>query len=103
MRHKSLRSVSLRDYVSTVLRNAVYEKGEVLDVIVAEAPDLPGCFTQGRSFEKARENLIDAIEVWILSALQCGDEIPVVNGCQVAVAAVGRRRVGIHAKTAVQA
>lgn len=65
---------------SEVLKNAVYEKGEMLDVIVAEAPDLPGCFTQGNSFEEARENLIDAIEVWILSAPQCGDEIPAVSG-----------------------
>ncbi len=102
MRRKSLRTVSLREFIAEVLKNAVYEKGEVLDVIVAEAPDLPGCFTQGDSFEDARENLIDAIEVWIMSALHCGDEIPVVNGCQLAVAAVGRRRVGVHAKAAAQ-
>src|SRR5439155_25691242 len=56
------RPVSLRHYVSEVLENAAYEKGEKLEVIVAEAPDLPGCLTQGASFEEARENLVDAIE-----------------------------------------
>jgi predicted RNase H-like HicB family nuclease len=71
--------------VAGALKNAVYEKGEVLDVVVAEAPDLPGCLTQGATIEEARENLIDAIEVWIMSGLQSGEELPVVNGCQLAI------------------
>ncbi len=82
MNRKSPRRVALREYVAEVLKNAIYEKGDVLDVVVAEAPDLPGCFTQGASFEGARENLIDAIEVWILAGLQSGEELPVVNNCQ---------------------
>jgi len=44
------RLVTLREYVQEALKNAVYEKGEVLDVIIAEVPDLPGCFVQGRDF-----------------------------------------------------
>jgi predicted RNase H-like HicB family nuclease len=67
MSKKSPRRRSLSDYVAEVLKNAVYEKGEQLDVIVAEAPDLPGCLTQGATFEEARENLVDAIEVWLMS------------------------------------
>ncbi len=38
MRKKSPRRGSLADYMAEVLKNAVYEKGEQLDVIVAEAP-----------------------------------------------------------------
>ena len=79
------RLVTLREYVQEALKNAVYEKGEVLDVIIAEVPDLPGCFVQGRNFEEAREDLIDAIELWVMSALMDGDEIPVINGCRLAV------------------
>ena len=82
MNRKSPRSVTFREYVAEALKNAIYEKGKVLDVVVAEAPDLPGCFTQGTSFEEARENLIDAIEVWIMAGLQSGEELPAVNGCQ---------------------
>jgi predicted RNase H-like HicB family nuclease len=87
MRKKPRRRASLADYVAEVLKNAVYEKGERLDVIVAEAPDLPGCLTQGANFEEARTNLVDAIEVWLLSGLRSGEDPPVVNGCRLAVTA----------------
>jgi predicted RNase H-like HicB family nuclease len=92
MNRKFPRRVTLREYVAEVLRNAVYEKGEALNVVVAEAPDLPGCFTQGASFEEARENLIDAIEVWIMAGLQNDEELPVVSDCQLAITTAQRRR-----------
>ncbi len=82
------RLVSLREYVKEALKNAVYERGEVLDVVIAEVPDLPGCIVQGRDFEKAREDLMDAFELWVLSALRDGDEIPAINGCRLAITAL---------------
>src|SRR6266481_847264 len=91
MRKKSPRSGSLPDYVAEVLKNALYEKGEVLDVVVAEAPDLPGCLTQGATFEQARENLVDAIEVWLMSGLRDGEDPPVVNGCLLAITSSPRK------------
>src|SRR5207244_7426305 len=103
------RLVSLRHYVSEVLKNAAYEKGEKLEVIVAEAPDLPGCLTQGASFEEARENLVDAIEVWLMSGLRSGQDPPVVNGCRLAITAApgrnadARSRPRIKARTGAQA
>lgn len=102
MRGKLPRGVSLREYVAEVLKNAVYEKGEVLDVIVAEALDLSGCLTQGRSFEEARENLIDAIEVWILAGLQRGEEMPVVNGHRLAITDGPRGRANAIAHAAAE-
>lgn len=102
MNRKFPRQVTLRKYVTEVLKKAIYEKGEILDVVVAEAPDLPGCFTQGSSFEEARENLIDAIEVWIMSGLQSGAELPAVNGCQLAIAAPQRRRQRAKAQPIIQ-
>jgi predicted RNase H-like HicB family nuclease len=97
MSRKSPRAVTLREYITEVLKNAVYEKGEVLDVVVAEAPDLPGCLTQGTTFEEARENLVDAIEVWLLSGLRSGEDLPVVNGRRLAITTSPRRRG--HAKS----
>ena len=85
MRKKSPRNGSLAEYVGEILKNAVYEKGEQLNVIVAEAPDLPGCLTQAATFEEARESLVDAIEVWLMSGLRSGEDLPVVNGCRLAV------------------
>lgn len=85
MKKKAYRQVTLREYVAAVLKHAQYERGEVLDVVVGEVLVLPGCFTQGDSFEEAREHLIDAIEVWIMAGLQSGEVLPVVNGCQLAI------------------
>lgn len=91
MRKKPSRAVSLSGYIAEVLKNAVYEKGEQLAVIVAEAPDLPGCVTQAPSIEEARESLVDAIEVWLMSSLRCGEDPPVVNGCRLAITTAPRR------------
>ena len=91
MPKKSPRRGSLADYIAEILKNAVYEKGEQLDVIVAEAPDLPGCMTQGATFEEARKNLVDAIEVWLMSGLRGGEDPPVVNGCRLAISVTPRR------------
>ena len=79
-----MKTVTLREYITEVLKNALYEKGESSNVIIAASPDLPGCFTQGRNFEDARENLIDAIELWITVGLRKGEEMPLVNGCRLA-------------------
>jgi predicted RNase H-like HicB family nuclease len=67
-----MKAITFRKYVKEVLKNAVYKKGESSNVIIADAPDLPGCFTQGRNFEEARENLIDAIELWVTVGLKRG-------------------------------
>ncbi len=98
---KKIRKGTLGDYVAEVLKNAVYEKGEQLDVIVAEAPDLPGCVTQGETVEEARENLVDAIEVWLMSGLRSGEDPPVVNGCRLAITASPRKRP--NAQTRIKA
>ncbi len=98
---KKIRQGTLGDYVAEVLKNAVYEKGEQIDVIVAAAPDLPGCVTQGDNVEEARENLVDAIEVWLMSGLRCGEDPPVVNGCRLAIIAAPRKRP--NAQTRVKA
>src|SRR5438067_12671762 len=103
MSKKSPRGVSLRDYVAEVLKNVVYERGEQLDVIVAEAPDLPGCMTQGATIEEARENLVDAIEVWLMSGLRNGEDPPVVNGCRLAITKAPRRPGYAQSKSRIQA
>src|ERR1700730_15307024 len=97
MRKKPSRRGSISDYIAEILKNAVYEKGEQLDVVVVEAPDLPGCLTQGATFEEARENIVDAIEVWLMSGLRRGEDPPVVNGCRLAITMTPRRHA--HAQS----
>jgi predicted RNase H-like HicB family nuclease len=103
MRKKSPRSGSLAEYIAEILKNAVYEKGERLDVIVAEAPDLPGCITQGATVEEARENLVDAIEVWLMSGLRSGEDPPVVNGCRLAITTSPRRHGNAQSRPRIKA
>jgi hypothetical protein len=91
MRKKPPRRGTFAEYVGEILKNAAYEKGEQLDVVVAEAPDLPGCVTQGATVEEARTNLVDAIEVWVMSGLRSGEDLPVVNGCCLAITTAPRR------------
>ncbi len=103
MSRKRPRRGSLSEYVAEVLKNAVYEKGEQLDVIVAEAPDLPGCVTQAATFEEARKNLVDAIEVWLMSGLRSGEDPPVVNGCRLAITTAPRRPRRVQSRSRIKA
>ena len=78
--------VCLNDYVTELLKTAEYKKDRKLNCVVAVVPLLRGCMTQGDNFEEARSNLIDAIDLWITAGLREGEEMPVVNGVQLAVA-----------------
>ncbi|MGH2412271.1 MAG: type II toxin-antitoxin system HicB family antitoxin [Microcystaceae cyanobacterium] len=44
---------------------------------VAEIKDMPGCLTQGETLEETIENINEARELWIETAYEAGDEIPV--------------------------
>lgn len=43
---------------------------------VVKVPALPGCVTQGETFEEAVENAKDVIEVWIEAAQAAGESVP---------------------------
>lgn len=79
------KAVSFREYVREVLNTAGYRPCEDGPGVVAVVDVLPGCMTQGDTFEDARELLIDAIETWVLSAIKDGEAPPVVNDCRLAV------------------
>ncbi len=44
--------------------NVIIEKDET-GYFVAEIPALPGCFSQGETHAKAKENIKEAIEGWL--------------------------------------
>ena len=75
----AMKRASFQESVKEILKNAVYKKGKDSNCVVAVAPDLPGCMTQGDNHEEARENLIDAIELWITSSLRDGEMLPTVK------------------------
>jgi len=53
---------------------AVIEKDE--DGYFAYCPILQGCYTQGKTYEKALQNIRDVIQLHIEDRLACGEEIP---------------------------
>ncbi len=46
------------------------------EVFVAAVPDLAGCMAHGKTQIEALQNIDDAIELWIETAREFGDEIP---------------------------
>ncbi|MBS4028739.1 MAG: type II toxin-antitoxin system HicB family antitoxin [Ignavibacteriales bacterium] len=83
MKRNSTNYVSLGEYVHQALLSATYENdiSAKQTCVVGEVPLLQGCYTQGENFEEARENLREAIELWITIALQQNETLPVINGC----------------------
>ena len=49
-------------------------------VFVAEVPELPGCAAHGPTQEAALANAQEAIRLWLDTAKEFGDPIPVPKG-----------------------
>ena len=49
-------------------------------VFVAEVPELPGCAAHGPTQEAALTNTQEAIRLWLDTAKEFGDPIPVPKG-----------------------
>ena len=43
---------------------------------LAIVPDLPGCMSDGESYEQAARNVVGAIESWIEAATEMGRPVP---------------------------
>lgn len=105
MKKNNKKYVSLSEYIKQALTSAKYEIDNSLgDIpcVVAEIPDLPGCYTQAENFEEARENLLEAIELWVLMAFSQNEELPTINSCALlnpASKGVRKRRLAVVDKS----
>jgi len=50
------------------------------DAFIAEAPELPGCMADGRTYQEAVSNLEVVIQEWIETAQELGRPIPAPKG-----------------------
>ncbi len=75
-----MRYVSFSEYIKELLWTVEYKKDKQTKNIVACVPLLRGCITQGNDFEEARENIIDAIELWVTVGLREWEKMPECNG-----------------------
>ncbi|MEG4999040.1 type II toxin-antitoxin system HicB family antitoxin [Microcoleus sp. B4-D4] len=64
---------SLDYYLSLKYPITFYPESEGYTVIIK---DLPGCMSVGETLSEAMENIEEARELWIETACECGDEIP---------------------------
>lgn len=46
-------------------------------LFIAEVPDLPGCVAHGKTNIEALQSSKDAIDLWISTAKEFGDPVPV--------------------------
>ena len=65
---------SLESYLSLKYPITLYSEDE--GGYVAEIKDLPGCLTQGDTLEETINNINEARELWIETAYEAGDDIP---------------------------
>lgn len=49
-------------------------------IFVAEVPELAGCAAHGKTRIEAVKNIGDAVELWLETAREFGDEIPEPRG-----------------------
>ena len=73
---------SLAEYVEEALRRGVVTCES--DGCTATIPELLGCISYGDTPEEALNNLREAIEAWLLSAIKFGDPVPELDGVRLA-------------------
>lgn len=57
-------------------RQVIIYKDPESDWFIAEIPSLPGCVTQGKTYDEAVEMAKDAAEVWIETLKDLGEPVP---------------------------
>lgn len=67
---------SLEFYLSLKYPITLYPDPDPEVGYVVEIKDLPGCITQGESIEEAMSNIEEVRELWIETAYEFGDDIP---------------------------
>jgi predicted RNase H-like HicB family nuclease len=50
------------------------------EVFIADVPELPGCIAHGETQEAALQNVKEAMQLWIDTALEFGDPVPEPKG-----------------------
>lgn len=73
-KNKQIEKPSLEYYLNLQYSVTLYPDAE--GGYVAQIKDLPGCLTQGETLEETMANINEARELWIETAYEAGDDIP---------------------------
>ena len=66
------------EYIAKAVEKAVYERTEDARFF-ATLPGFKGLWAEGKTIEAARRELISSLEDWLLLAIRCGDDVPVIG------------------------
>ncbi len=53
---------------------------------IADIPELPGCMAHGDTYDSALANVKEAMNLWLKTAEECNEPIPVPKGRRLAFA-----------------
>jgi predicted RNase H-like HicB family nuclease len=76
----------LTAYIQAGMDQAKYERLED-GTYYGDIPECPGVWADGATLEECRRTLQEVLEEWIVLKLRDGDELPVIAGLNLAVAA----------------
>jgi len=71
-------------YIESAVKKAKYKKLEN-DTWFAEIPGYPGVWSNGKTIEECRNELIEVLEEWILLKTRDHEEIPLIAGIDINV------------------
>jgi predicted RNase H-like HicB family nuclease len=69
----------LSNYIHQVMLRShfeIMENGRFYGFI----PGFQGVWSEGTSLEECRDELLEAIEGWLIVKLRCGEDIPIIDG-----------------------
>lgn len=69
----------LTDYIQAAMRKAKYEILEGNEGFYGEIPGFQGVWANGKTLEKCREDLVGALETWLLFRISRGMKVPAVG------------------------
>ena len=75
----------ISDYLDAAMKRAHYEMIEDEEPFYGEISECQGVWATGANLEECRQNLLEALEGWLILGLQRGLPIPVIDGITVAV------------------
>ena len=75
----------IQTYIQTALNRAHYEVIQDDEPYYGEVPELPGVWASGRTLEECRQNLMEAIDGWILFRISRGMDIPPLDEVGLAI------------------
>lgn len=70
----------LTTYIQRAMAKAHYELMEN-GRFFGSIPECPGAWAHGTTLEQCREELQEVLEDWLLLKLRLGDQMPVLDGC----------------------